>query len=88
MRTASLRHADNRFHFTSQEIHMKRLFVLAAVSTFAFSLAPAAMAGPQQERMKACSAEAKTKGLKGDERKAFMKDCLSAKKTAEAKTKG
>lgn len=34
----------------------------------------------QQEKMKTCNAEAKTKALKGDERKAFMKDCLSAKK--------
>ena len=34
----------------------------------------------QQERMKRCNAEAKTKGLKGDERKAFMKDCLSTKR--------
>lgn len=67
---------------------MKRLFVLATVSMYAFALAPAAIAGPQQEKMKACSAEAKSKGLKGAERKAFMKDCLSAKKPAEAKTKG
>lgn len=31
--------------------------------------------GAQQEKMKACNAEAK--GKKGDERKAFMKECLS-----------
>ena len=37
-----------------------------------------AYAGPQQEKMKTCNADAKTKALKGDERKAFMKDCLSA----------
>jgi len=30
----------------------------------------------QQEKMKACNADAKTKALKGDERKAFMSDCL------------
>lgn len=30
----------------------------------------------QQEKMKTCNAEAKTKGLKGAERKAFMSDCL------------
>jgi len=41
----------------------------------------------QQEKMKACNAEAKDKALKGDERKSFMKDCLSAKKEeAPAKT--
>lgn len=33
----------------------------------------------QQNKMKTCNADAKTKDLKGDERKAFMKDCLSAK---------
>lgn len=31
----------------------------------------------QQQRMKDCSAEAKSKALKGDDRKAFMKTCLS-----------
>ena len=30
----------------------------------------------QQEKMKACNAEAGKKALKGDERKAFMSDCL------------
>ena len=34
----------------------------------------------QQQRMKDCNAEAKTKALKGDPRKAFMKTCLSGKK--------
>ena len=32
----------------------------------------------QQEKMKSCSADAKTKGLKGAERKTFMKECLSS----------
>ncbi|APW41479.1 PsiF family protein [Rhodoferax saidenbachensis] len=36
----------------------------------------------QQNKMKTCNADAKTKDLKGDERKAFMKECLSAKKEA------
>ena len=30
----------------------------------------------QQEKMKSCNADAKTKGLKGDERKVFMSECL------------
>ena len=38
-----------------------------------------ALASPQTEKMKTCNADAKTKALKGDERKAFMKECLSAK---------
>ena len=34
--------------------------------------------------MGTCNADAKTKALKGDERKAFMKDCLSASPAAAA----
>jgi hypothetical protein len=41
--------------------------------------APANGMTPQQNKMKTCNADAKTKALKGVERKAFMKDCLSAK---------
>jgi hypothetical protein len=33
----------------------------------------------QQSRMKSCNADAKAKSLKGDERKAFMGDCLKKK---------
>jgi len=36
----------------------------------------------QQSKMKTCNADAKDK--KGDERKAFMKECLSAKPAAAA----
>jgi hypothetical protein len=32
----------------------------------------------QQDKMTSCNADAKTKGLTGDDRKAFMKSCLSA----------
>jgi len=39
--------------------------------------APAKKAGAQQQKMKDCNAEAKTKALKGDDRKTFMKTCLS-----------
>jgi hypothetical protein len=42
----------------------------------------------QQNKMKTCNADAKTKDLKGDERKAFMKDCLSAKPAAAAADTG
>jgi hypothetical protein len=37
----------------------------------------AAASGGQQSKMKQCNADAK--GKKGDERKAFMKECLSKK---------
>ena len=42
--------------------------------------APSYAANVQQERMKMCNTKAGDK--KGDERKAFMKDCLSAEKKA------
>lgn len=38
----------------------------------------------QQGKMKTCNTDAKTQELKGDERKAFMKECLSAKPAAAA----
>jgi hypothetical protein len=41
------------------------------------AVAQATHANSQQEKMKTCNAEATSKGLKGDERKAFMKSCLS-----------
>jgi hypothetical protein len=39
----------------------------------------------QQEKMKTCDAEASQKGLKGEERKAFMSKCLSAGSAAAPK---
>jgi hypothetical protein len=38
----------------------------------------------QQTKMTTCNADAKTKGLTGDDRKAFMKTCLSADAPAPA----
>lgn len=64
---------------------MTKTASLAVVSLFVSGLciAPFASAAPaQQNKMKTCNAEATGKGLgegKGDERKAFMKECLSAK---------
>ena len=53
-------------------------------------LAPiASEAAEQQNKMKACSEQANAKGLgegKGEERKAFMKECLSAKPVKGGKT--
>ena len=55
-------------------------------------IAPFALAAPaQQNKMKTCNAEANAKGLgegKGDERKAFMKECLSAKPEKAATAAG
>jgi hypothetical protein len=49
----------------------------APAAPAAKSAAPAPAANPQQERMKECNVKAE--GKKGDERKAFMSDCLSGK---------
>jgi len=54
---------------------MKRFAILLACAAVAFG----AQATPQQDKMKACNADAKEKKLSGDARKAFMKECLSAK---------
>jgi psiF repeat len=68
-----------------KEMHMTKTAGIMVVSLFALGLcvAPFAIAAPaQQNKMKTCNAEATAKGLgegKGDERKAFMKECLSAK---------
>ena len=52
---------------------MKKLIVLIALAGFC---APVLAATAQQEKMKTCNAEAKTKALKGDERNKFMSTCL------------
>jgi hypothetical protein len=61
---------------------MKKLITATALviaSQLAFS--PAALAvTPQQQRMKDCNKEAE--GKTGDERKAFMKECLGGKQAA------
>jgi len=68
---------------------MKTLFALALAGAVALTAAPSLAAdsgkpNPQQERMKTCNAKAGEK--KGDERKKFMSECLSAeKKTHDSK---
>lgn len=58
---------------------MKKLISVIAIAIASqFAFAPAALAvTPQQQRMKDCNKEAE--GKKGDERKAFMKECLGGK---------
>jgi len=66
---------------------MNRLIQIAALSIAALSFgAQAADKEPtkQQSKMTTCNKDAGDK--KGDERKAFMKDCLSAKPAAAAGT--
>ena len=68
---------------------MKKLLSLIAVGfAFSMSLSPLAQAADspaktaQQTKMTNCNKDAV--GKKGDERKAFMKECLSAKKETGA----
>ena len=60
---------------------MKKILLLLSLTFLAM---PALADTAQQSKMTTCNADAKTKALKGDERKAFMKACLSAKKDAAA----
>lgn len=79
---------------------MKKLLSLWAIAGLALSFtaqaadapaagaaAPAKAPTAQQSRMKTCNADAGSKNLKGDERKAFMKECLSADKQAKQQDK-
>jgi hypothetical protein len=67
---------------------MKKLLTLLALgmslTVGVAHAADAAAPSTQQNKMKTCNADPKAKELKGDERKAFMKECLSAKPAAEA----
>ena len=57
--------------------------VVVSLFVSGLCMAPFAIAAPaKQSKMAACTAQANDKGLgeeKGDERTAFMKECLSAK---------
>ena len=59
-------------------------FVLAAAvgSAFAADATPATPMTAQQTKMSACSKDAHTKGLKGDEYKSFMSTCLKGDSAA------
>ena len=60
---------------------MKKLIALACLS-FACAVSVPAFAGAQHDKMKGCNKEAK--GMKGDERKAFMSKCLKKDYTLKA----
>jgi hypothetical protein len=63
---------------------MKKLLALAIIGAFAVAGGPAFAAdNAQQDRMKACNTKAE--GMKGDERKAFMSNCLAGKDAPAAK---
>jgi hypothetical protein len=57
---------------------MKSILLAAVLAAAAALTQPALADNSQQQKMTSCNADAKTKGLTGDDRKAFMKTCLSA----------
>ncbi|MFI4869216.1 MAG: PsiF family protein [Steroidobacterales bacterium] len=57
--------------------HRQVLVYVAACAIAAFAV-NASADNSQQTKMTTCNAEAKSKNLAGDDRKAFMKTCLSA----------
>ena len=61
------------------------LTTLGAILATATMVQPAAAENTQQTKMTTCNADAKTKGLTGDDRKAFMKTCLSASSGGDSK---
>ena len=65
---------------------MKTIIAAISAAVFCASLAMPgiASANPQHEKMKSCNTDAKTKALKGQDRKDFMKTCLSAGGNAKA----
>jgi hypothetical protein len=64
---------------------MNKLIAIVAVFLLFSYFAVAEGATPQQQKMKDCNAEAGSKALKGEERQAFMKSCLSAKSAEPTK---
>ena len=53
------------------------LAVMAGQGAIAQAPTTAAHTNSQQEKMKTCNADASAKGLKGTDREAYMKTCLS-----------
>jgi hypothetical protein len=52
-------------------------FAVAAALTFGLA-SPVLALTAQQEKMKTCNTDAKTKSLKGPDRKTFMSECLKS----------
>jgi len=63
----------------------KLMTALIMAAALAFTPFAASAKSEQQTKMGACNKDAAAKSLKGDERKAFMKSCLSAPAAAPAK---
>ncbi len=66
---------DERKAFMSKCLKKDYVLKSEAAKPTASAAAPAGKT-KQQDKMKTCNADAKTKNLKGDERKKFMSSCL------------
>jgi hypothetical protein len=71
------------FRHLHQGENMKHVIAVIGLALLA---APVLAATEQQEKANACKAEASKKALKGDKRKAFIKNCVSGKAEAKPKT--
>jgi hypothetical protein len=60
---------------------MRKLILVIALATLSV---PVLAANSQQEKMKQCSADAKAKGLKGEDYTKFKNECLKSKPEAAA----
>ncbi len=65
---------------------MRTHFIASMALLSLVAAAPAFSDTAQQDKMKTCNADAKTKALTGDDRKSFMKTCLSASTATKATT--
>jgi hypothetical protein len=61
------------------------LAIVGAAFATAVVVQPAAADNSQQTKMTTCNADATSKGLTGDDRKAFMKTCLSSSSSSDSK---
>ena len=57
---------------------MQRQIIAGLAGMLLLAALPAYSANAQQTKMTTCNADATTQGLTGDDRKAFMKTCLSS----------
>jgi len=57
---------------------MRTHIITGVICSLLIAALPAYAGNTQQDKMKSCNAEATQKQLKGDDRKSFMKTCLSA----------
>jgi len=76
-RIGSVRNNNNGGEPANMKFNRRVLISVAACAIGVFAVSVHAD-NSQQDKMTSCNADAKAKNLSGDDRKAFMKTCLSA----------